>query len=156
MWLPLARPLLGTWPATQACALTRNRTSNPWVSRLALHPLSHTSQGLFFLSKNVLALQGPLKFYEFQDGFSYICKEVMVFGRNCFEDADRFGQQRHQNGHGMCFYLFVSFSFLSAVFYSFYSKSFTSWVSCKVFYSFWCCCKKRIRFMLHIFYHDLK
>ena len=22
MWLPLARPLLGTWPATQACALT--------------------------------------------------------------------------------------------------------------------------------------
>ena len=24
MWLPLTRPLLGTWPATQACALTGN------------------------------------------------------------------------------------------------------------------------------------
>ena len=27
--LPLACPLLGTWPATQACALTENRTSDP-------------------------------------------------------------------------------------------------------------------------------
>ena len=24
VWLPLARPLLGTWPATQECALTGN------------------------------------------------------------------------------------------------------------------------------------
>ena len=28
MWLPLTRPLLGTWPTTQACALTGNWTSN--------------------------------------------------------------------------------------------------------------------------------
>ena len=28
VWLPLVRPLLGTWPATQACALTGNRTSD--------------------------------------------------------------------------------------------------------------------------------
>ena len=43
-------PLLGTWPATQACALTENqtgnRTGNPLVHRPALKPLSHTSQGL--------------------------------------------------------------------------------------------------------------
>ena len=26
VWLPLAHPLLGTWPATQACSLTENRT----------------------------------------------------------------------------------------------------------------------------------
>ena len=26
VWLPLVRPLLGTWPGTQACALTGNRT----------------------------------------------------------------------------------------------------------------------------------
>ena len=39
------RPLLGTWPATQTCALTKNRTSDPLVCRLALNPLSHTSQG---------------------------------------------------------------------------------------------------------------
>ena len=45
VWLPLARPLLGAWPATQACALTVNRTSHPLVRRPALNPLSHTSQG---------------------------------------------------------------------------------------------------------------
>ena len=44
VWLPLAHPLLGTWPATQACALTGNRTSDPLVHRSALNPLSHTSQ----------------------------------------------------------------------------------------------------------------
>ena len=41
-------PLL-TWPETQACALTGNRTSEPLVSRLALSPLSYTSQGSIFL-----------------------------------------------------------------------------------------------------------
>ena len=38
-------PPLGTWPATQAGALTGNRTGNPLVPRLALNLLSHTSQG---------------------------------------------------------------------------------------------------------------
>ena len=33
VWLPLTRPLLETWPATQACALTGNRTGNPLVHR---------------------------------------------------------------------------------------------------------------------------
>ena len=37
-------PLLGTWPTTQACALTGNRTSYPLVRRLALNPLNHISQ----------------------------------------------------------------------------------------------------------------
>ena len=50
VWLPLARPLLGTWPTTQACALTRNHTSDPLVPRLALSPLRHTcSRAIFFL-----------------------------------------------------------------------------------------------------------
>ena len=43
-WLPLACPTLGTWPATQACSLTGNWTSNLSVCRPALSPLSHTSQ----------------------------------------------------------------------------------------------------------------
>ena len=34
---------LGTWPATQACAMTGNRTREP--SQPTLHPLSHSSQG---------------------------------------------------------------------------------------------------------------
>ena len=44
VWLPLMCPLLGTWPATQAYVLTGNQTDNPLVCRLALSPLSHTSQ----------------------------------------------------------------------------------------------------------------
>ena len=45
VWLLLERPLLGTWHTTQACAPMRNPTSNALVHRLALNPLSHTSQG---------------------------------------------------------------------------------------------------------------
>ena len=41
----LPHPQLGTWPATQACALTGNRTGDLFVHRLGLNPLSHTSQG---------------------------------------------------------------------------------------------------------------
>ena len=37
-------PLPGTWPETQACALTGNQTGNPLVCRPALNPLSYTSQ----------------------------------------------------------------------------------------------------------------
>ena len=44
VWLPLVCTLLGTWLATQACALTGNQTGNPLLCRLALNPLSHTSQ----------------------------------------------------------------------------------------------------------------
>ena len=51
MWLPLVPTPLGTWPTTQACALTGNRTSEPLVRRPALSPLSHTSQGLTLLFK---------------------------------------------------------------------------------------------------------
>ena len=43
----LRTPLLGTWPATQACALSGNRTRHSLVRRLALSPLSHTSQGRY-------------------------------------------------------------------------------------------------------------
>ena len=42
---PLTRPLLGTWPTTQACALTGNQTGDLLVLRPTVNPLSHTSQG---------------------------------------------------------------------------------------------------------------
>ena len=45
VWLPFVRLPLGTWPETQACALTGNWTSDPLIRRLALNPLSHTRQG---------------------------------------------------------------------------------------------------------------
>ena len=53
VWLPLLHPLLGTWPATQARALTGNRTSKPMVCRPELNPLSHTSQGISIYIYNV-------------------------------------------------------------------------------------------------------
>ena len=31
VWLPVAHPLLGTWPAAQACDLTGNQTGNSMV-----------------------------------------------------------------------------------------------------------------------------
>ena len=43
--LPLTPPNWGTWPITQACALTRNGTSDLSVHRPVLSPLSHASQG---------------------------------------------------------------------------------------------------------------
>ena len=47
-WLPLMRPLLGDWPATQACALTGNRTIDLSVCGKMPNPLRHTSQGASF------------------------------------------------------------------------------------------------------------
>ena len=44
-WLPLACPQLGTWPTTQACALSGNPTCNFLVHRPVLSPLSHIRQG---------------------------------------------------------------------------------------------------------------
>ena len=45
VWLPLAHPILRTWPATQARALAGNQTGDALVRRPALNPLSYTSQG---------------------------------------------------------------------------------------------------------------
>ena len=33
VWLPLASPLLGTWPATQACALDWESNQRPFGSQ---------------------------------------------------------------------------------------------------------------------------
>ena len=59
VWLPLARPLQGTQPATQACVLTGNGTKDPLICRLELNPLSHTIQGLImFVLKGKYHLKG--------------------------------------------------------------------------------------------------
>ena len=59
MWLPLEHPLLGTWPATQACALTGNGTGDPLVCRPVLNPLRHNSQGPFLLILYPTSLERP-------------------------------------------------------------------------------------------------
>ena len=47
VWLPPTRPLLETWPTTQACALDweLNQHPAPLVCSQALNPLRHTSWG---------------------------------------------------------------------------------------------------------------
>ena len=58
--VPLTHPLLRTWPATQACALTGDRTGDPLVCRLVLNPLSHTSQGEWHVfNPGTLGSPGP-------------------------------------------------------------------------------------------------
>ena len=49
VWLPFTSHSLGPWPATQACALTGNRTCDLSVLRLVLNLLNHTSQSIFIL-----------------------------------------------------------------------------------------------------------
>ena len=61
VWLPLKRPLLGTWPTTQTWALTGNQTGNYLVHRLAFNPLTHSSQGFLIFNFIFLLL------------FSYSC-----------------------------------------------------------------------------------
>ena len=56
VWLLFTCPPLGTWPTTQPCALTGNRTSDPLVRSLVLNPLSHTSQGLRILGISYIAV----------------------------------------------------------------------------------------------------
>ena len=40
VWLPLICPLLGTWPASQACVLSRNGTGGPLLHSPVVSPLS--------------------------------------------------------------------------------------------------------------------
>ena len=53
--LPHTHPQLGTWPATQACALTGNQMGDPLICRPALNPLNHTSQSLIYILKSDFA-----------------------------------------------------------------------------------------------------
>ena len=59
-WLSLTHPQLGTWPATQACALSGNWTSDLLVHRSALNPLNQTSQGWRFFCLFVFLIYSHL------------------------------------------------------------------------------------------------
>ena len=49
-------PLWVTWPAAQTCTLTRNSNGDVLVHRLALGPLTHTSQTYFLFLEHYLSL----------------------------------------------------------------------------------------------------
>ena len=77
VWLPPVYPLLGTWPTTQACALSGNRISDSLVCRLVLNLLSHTSQGWnpYFKSETV-----QRKLLSYQTHRQCLCREVAYKG----------------------------------------------------------------------------
>ena len=63
VWLPLMCPQLGTWPATQACALTGNQTGDPLVFQACAQFTELHQLGLddFFFTSLPLSLpQTPL------------------------------------------------------------------------------------------------
>ena len=81
VWLPLVGPLLGTWPATQACPLIGNWNGNPLVCRPVLNPLSQHQPGLnpnHFLSRNrflvyslIAVMSGCISFFPFFMAFTF-------------------------------------------------------------------------------------
>ena len=84
MWLHLVRPLLGTRHATQACALTGNRTGDPLVLRPVLSPLSHTNQApnsissYIFVFKNFVRGDMEYKIVSVPDLFIIFLTEFFV------------------------------------------------------------------------------
>ena len=67
---------MGNWPATQACDLTGNRTSNPLLHRPVLNPLSYTSQGLKSIFYSVITMMVPSSLWL---KIPYICDETPKF-----------------------------------------------------------------------------
>ena len=61
MCLPLARPLLGSWPATQACVLTGNRTRDPLLCRLGTQSTQPHQQGLRSSTSKTRFISGHFK-----------------------------------------------------------------------------------------------
>ena len=59
MWLPLMRPLLGTWPATQACALDWESNQQPFGSQAGAQSTEPHQPGLvvviFEFQSNIIA-----------------------------------------------------------------------------------------------------
>ena len=74
VWLLLAQPQLGTWPATQACAQTGNRTGDPLVHRPALNPLNYLSQGYFIVFDAIV--NGIVFFISFSDVLLLVYRNV--------------------------------------------------------------------------------
>ena len=70
----------GPSPATQACALTGDRTGDPLVHRLALNPLSNTSQGkrFTFYSCSPYPFLLPITIY-FKNSFFFPLNDIHTY-----------------------------------------------------------------------------
>ena len=75
VWLPLTCSLPGTWPATQACALTG--TSDPLVHRPAFNPLSRTSSGINFPFSTTFTISHTFQYVIFS--FSFVSRYFLIY-----------------------------------------------------------------------------
>ena len=80
MWLPLTSSHLGTWLASQACALTGNWTDDPLVRRPAPNPLSYTIQGWCLQFQPALGLVCISSLFHKTQTYFLCVKEVFMFG----------------------------------------------------------------------------
>ena len=72
-------PQPGTWPTTQACALTGNGTSKPSVPKPAVNSLSHTSQGSICFYIGALIKVSPL-YYATVKSLWHECSKIKHTG----------------------------------------------------------------------------
>ena len=79
VWLPLTRPLLGTWPTTQAPALTGNPTSDPLVHKPALNPLSHPSQKILISLIYLFLIKHPFVCLLATYNYSFLNLRIVKF-----------------------------------------------------------------------------
>ena len=60
VWLPLVHPLLGTWPKTQACALTGDQTATLWFTVLCSIHWATLARAVYLFFK--VHICGPIQF----------------------------------------------------------------------------------------------
>ena len=72
---------MGTWPATQACARTGNRTGNPWVHRWTHNPLSHSSPSRYYYHPHFT--DGEVKVWSSKNGTVRTWTQIIEFQNLC-------------------------------------------------------------------------
>ena len=88
VWLPLERPLMGTWPTTPACALTGTQTSNPLVCRPVLtllkphRPELHTFDSCILTWNSATLLHSFIGFRRLFIAFLSFSMYMMMFFEN--------------------------------------------------------------------------
>ena len=85
VWLPLMCPLPGTWPTTQACALTGNRTREPLVHRSMAQSTELHQLGPSCFSMCILSLSWNSNIYIFMFYFYHLIKIFLFYLLSYFD-----------------------------------------------------------------------
>ena len=86
-WLPLEQLQPGTWPTTQACALTRNQAHDLLVCRTTPNPLNNTSQRCD--SCNTIMNKTLSLVAQINRQFKNHSKAMMMFSTVCYRNIKK-------------------------------------------------------------------